>query len=425
MNLKHRTTLGILFLFLTSNIALKAQNNFFNNDRVTTSFSAQFWLRNTDMNPGTVINGEEVIRKTDLSIRRLRMSMGVDITDELYAYMLLGGNNYNSRNIKSFPFGILDLYAEYRPSEYFQFGVGKSSFQGLSRWNVRSSSSSMTLDAPIFTLTTLNRSDDLGRNLGVWFKGQVKKFDYRLVLNQPFYVESTAKNGVDFALNNPNIKWSTYVKYMFLDSESNNSAYSIGSYLSSKKVLNIGGGYMGQKDAMQNSVDGVAQEYYDMKHWAVDLYYDSPIRNGSDQSITAYLGYFSYDYGPDYIRNVAVDNIATSSNENISFNGSGNGFPMMGTGDTFFLQFGYAFPVKIDGKNRPVQPNIAIQHSKWDKLDDPMIVYDLGVNLYLNGKKNKLTLGYQYRPIFYEGENGEITQEDYKGMTVLQYQIGF
>ncbi|MGB0837298.1 MAG: porin [Flavobacteriaceae bacterium] len=424
MNLKKTVAFSLLCI-LCNQGRMNAQKNFFNNDKVTTSFYAQFWLRNTDMNPGTVINGEEVSRKTDLSIRRLRMSMGVDITDKLYAYMILGGNSYNTKNDKTFPFGILDLYTEYRASEYFQIGVGKSGFQGLSRWNIRSASTLMALDAPLFTLNTVNKNDDLGRSLGVWMKGQAAKFDYRLVLNQPFQVTKTSENGVDFATNNPKLKWSTYVKYMFLDSESNKSAYSAGSYLSAKKVLNLGGGYMAQKDAMQNSVNGVAQEYYDMKHWAVDLYYNSPLRHGSDQSITTYFGYFSYDYGPDYIRNVAADNIATSSTADASFNGSGDGFPMMGTGDTFFLQFGYAFPVKIDGKNRPVQPNIAIQHSKWEKLDDPMIVYDLGVNLYLNGKKSKLTLGYQYRPIFYEGENGEITQEDYKGMTVLQYQIGF
>jgi hypothetical protein len=44
------------------------------------------------------------------------------------------------------------------------------------------------------------------------------------------------------------------------------------------------------------------------------------------------------------------------------------------------------------------QPNIAIQYSDFEGLNEAMVVFDLGVNLFL--KDNKLTLNYQNRPVY-------------------------
>jgi hypothetical protein len=86
------------------------------------------------------------------------------------------------------------------------------------------------------------------------------------------------------------------------------------------------------------------------------------------------------------------------------------------------MQFGYAFEMtKILGQNTIIQPNIAIQHSDWDALEESMTVYDFTVNFMLNGKhSNKISLGYQYRPLF---DAVTLKQTDAKGMAVLQYQI--
>ena len=51
-----------------------------------------------------------------------------------------------------------------------------------------------------------------------------------------------------------------------------------------------------------------------------------------------------------------------------------------------------------------------------------MIVYDLGVNYFIKGHSNKLSLGYQNRPVF-QYSNNQLKVDERKGMLVLQYQI--
>ncbi len=80
---------------------------------------------------------------------------------------------------------ILDYYAEYKISDALEIGMGESAWGGQSRLNVASTTSLMSLDAPIFALSTINKNDDLGRNLGIWAKGQVGKVDYVLAIKEP------------------------------------------------------------------------------------------------------------------------------------------------------------------------------------------------------------------------------------------------
>jgi hypothetical protein len=43
--------------------------------------------------------------------------------------------------------------------------------------------------------------------------------------------------------------------------------------------------------------------------------------------------------------------------------------------------------------------NVAIQYSDFEGLNEAMVVFDLGVNLFFKGHANKLTLNYQNRPV--------------------------
>ncbi|QQY83540.1 porin [Tamlana sp. s12] len=380
---------------------------------------AQIWLRYSDLNNGSLINNEPTSSFTDVSIRRIRIPISAQITPRVYAVAMFGDNNYNLRH-NTAGIRILDFYVEYSFSKYLEVGMGKSGWQGLSRWNIRSSNSLMGLDSPLFPLNTVEKNDDLGRQFGVWFKGQAGHFDYRFSLNQPKEITTTPNGKVDFANNKPRWKTSSYVKYQFFENESNKSAYHAGTYLANKKVFNVGAGFQYQEKAFS---DGDTQDplttFYDMKHWAIDSFINLPLEH--EQAITAYLGYYDFDYGKDYVRNLGADNI-TSDVENGDFNGPGIAFPMMGTGSTWYMQFGYAFKAKnVFHSPVIIQPNVAIQHANWDALADPMTVYDFTVNFLINGShSNKISLGYQSRPIF---DVVSLTNIDHKGMAVLQYQI--
>jgi hypothetical protein len=379
---------------------------------------AQMWMRYSDLNEGSLIQNEPTSEFYDISIRRLRIPIYSQITPKIFLYSILGGNNFNFKT-KDISLEILDLYAEYSFAKFFEVGFGKSGWQGLSRWNIRSNKTLMGLDSPLFTLNSVEKNDDIGRLFGAWIKGQAGKFDYRLAFNRPFLVSVIPNGEVNFANNKPRVKTSTYVKYQFFDHESNKSAYQVGTYVQNKKVFNIGIGYQFQSKAMSDGDARIAAtNFYDMEHWAVDSFLNLPLSN--DDAITAYLGYYDYDFGKNYIRNVGANNPTTGGGSD--FNGAGVAFPMIGTGKTWYMQFGYAFKeTKILGDSYVIQPNMAIQTSNWDALNSQMTVYDFTVNFLMNGShSNKVSIGYQHRPIF---DAQTITKRGNKGMAVLQYQV--
>lgn len=386
---------------------------------IKASVRMQLWARYFDTNPGTTINGENAAQVFDISVRRLRMGISAQLSPKLYVYSLFGGNNINVTTEKDFQFKVLDLFAEYEFSTALSVGMGKSGWDGLNRWNVRSSKSLMAIDAPLFSLLTVNKNDDGARGLGIWSKGQIGKFDYVLSFKDPIQFGVDSKEGkVDYAKNKPRKRTSGYVKYEFLDNESNKSPYSggAGTYIGTKNILNLGAGFMNQPKMTSQLVNGL-EKFYDFKNWAIDLFYDAPLNKEKGTAITSYIGYNNNDFGPNYIRNVGSNDITSGGT---SFNGSGNDFPMMGTGNTVFFQFGYLLPKAKN--NIRLQPNIAIQYSDFDALDDKMVVYDLGINFYFKGHDNKLSLGYQNRPVF-QNLNNQLKVDERKGMIVLQYQI--
>lgn len=406
----------LLIIVIASPLYVISQEN--EKPKIDWNITSQIWFRYSDLNEGSVIYNDPAKEFLDISIRRLRIPVSSQLTPKVFAYAIFGGNNYGFKN-ETFPLGILDLYVEYKFEKFLEVGIGKSGWQGLNRWNIRSNKTLMGLDSPLFTLNTVEKNDDLGRLFGVWLKGQAGKFDYRLAFNRPFAVINIPNGEVNFANSKPRVKTSTYVKYQIFEHESNKSAYHTGTYLQTKKVFNFGAGYQFQSQAMSDGDAALSStNFYDMEHWAVDSFLNLPLSNGD--AITAYLGYYDYGFGENYIRNVGANNPTTGGGTD--FNGPGVAFPMIGTGTSWYMQFGYAFKQTMF-LNEPViiQPNIAIQHSDWDALNDKMTVFDFTTNFLIDGSHgNKISLGYQYRPIF---DATTIKQKDYKGMAVLQYQI--
>jgi hypothetical protein len=106
-----------------------------------------------------------------------------------------------------------------------------------------------------------------------------------------------------------------------------------------------------------------------------------------------------------------------------SFNGSGDAFPMIGTGTTTYLQLGYLFPKELLKEWGTLQPFVTSQFADWDRLNDNMMMYEYGMNWLINGNATKLSLHYQSRPVFDTMNQGTIEQTDRKGMLVMQFQI--
>ncbi|KAF2519882.1 hypothetical protein E0W68_01240 [Flavobacterium salilacus subsp. salilacus] len=391
------------------------------------TFLTQAWLRNMQYNPGTTINDVERSSGTDIGIRRYRIQMYGQLTDRVFAYGQFGENNFNAISDRKAGFFVHDAYGEYAiDKEKLSMGMGLSAWSGLSRFSSPSVGSILGIDAPLFLQSTNDVTDQFLRKLSVFAKGKLGRLDYRLALAQPMDItKSSNYNPVisediaGFSSNPPEMQWNGYFQYQFKDKESNMTPYNAGTYHGKKKVFNIGAGFIYQKDAMWhlNTVNDTIMS--NMVHLAADVFYDAPTGTNGE-AVSIYGNVTHYDFGKNYLRNAAVMNPANGSNNPDVLNGSGNGFPMYGTGTIFYAQAGYKFKDNLIGKTT-LLPYASLQHADYEGLNDPMDFFDVGVNWLLEGHTSKFTVAYQSRPVY--DSMGDKT--DRRGAVVAQYQVYF
>ncbi len=390
----------------------------------------QVWGRYTDLNPGSRRkNGGEIESSvTDFTIRRLRGSMNIQATEHAMGFLQIGFNNWNSEYHDDADIELLDAFVQYKFSDAFSVGGGKSIWTGFSRYSAPPANQLLTLDLVFAAIPTLNLTDETLRNYGVWVKGQVSGLDYRIIVFDPEDVGDrnpgenksvlTDNGSEDYGV-------STYVKWQFFDKESNHMPTSPATYLGKKKVLNIGVGYEFRPDAVEHLEQGESV-FGDLKLWAIDVFADIPLARDKRTAVTVYAAFFDYDAGPNALRNLGVNNPAKFVDPaQASFNGPGNAYPLTGTGQTIYLQAGYLFrPMGRGGQLGQLQPFFDFQSSDFDHLDEQMNAWSVGVNWLIRGMESKLSLGYQNRPVFFS--NGTRVEEgERKGMSVLQYQHWF
>ena len=396
--------------------------------------SMQIWARYTDLNPGSSISENGAVQSgiADVSIRRFRASMDAQLTGRTMGYIQIGLNNLNYRSSRGTPVELLDIYAEYKASDAFSFGGGKSLWHGVSRYSSPSTTRMLTLDLPLVALPTINITDDLLRHVGVWAKGRISRLEYRAALFTPFTVEGSTSfdpdpeegvakftdDGLDHALGS-----SAYLKWQFYEKESNRLPFAPGTYLGQKKVLNIGVGYEIQTNRTVH-LELDEPVFNDLKLWAVDAFADLPVNREKRTAVTIYAAVFNYDFGPDYIRNVGANNPAGGLDpDQAAFNGAGNAYPILGTGRTMYVQAGFLFPPMGHGGGLgQLQPFADFQSSDFERLDDRMNAWSAGINWLFRGHDSKATLGLQSRPIYFQ-EGDRIEVHEHKSMIVLQYQL--
>jgi hypothetical protein len=398
----------------------------------------QTWVRYNDNNPGSTVNGFAQKNAFDIGIRRFRMQLFGQITKKVFFYSQFGINNFNSLSPRKQGAFLHDLTGEYALLEkHLSLGTGLSGWSGLSRYASPSIAATLMYDAPLFEQTTNDVTDQFLRKLSIYAKGKLSRLDYRLAVSKPLPVQ-TSINPIDttlsqfstFAPNPPKLQYQGYFNWQFLDQESNLTPYFQGTYLGKKRVFNIGAGAIYQPEAMRHAGDSGQKIFSSMSLLAIDVFFDSYINKEKQNAITLYGGYFNFDFGPKYIRNSGVMNVANGSANNPikKISGFGNAFPMYGTGNVLYLQGGYLFKKDLLGKVGTLQPVADVTVANYKGLNMPMVVYDFGVNLLFHGHNSKLSLNYQSRPVFSQdaitGIGNEIKSAR-KGMGILQYQIFF
>ncbi len=408
----------------------------------------QIWARTIDNNPGTLVNGTPSDNTIDISARRIRILAYSQISPRYMVVLHFGVNNQSfvqggaSASTGTGGYGagkkpqmfFHDAYSEYaiklatkESPNTLSIGAGLHYFNGISRMSSASTLNFLAVDAPIFNWPLIENSDQFARLFGIYAKGKLGKFDYRFNINKPFatnLVPTNASNATNAIAvdNNGDSRLSKggYVMYQFLDQESNLLPYTVGTYVGTKRVFNLGAGFYNSPEGTLSQTNGVKSKH-DMNSFAVDAFLDMPIGDKKkNMAITAYSAIYLNDFGPNYLRNAGIMNPGTidpAFTGTKALAGAGNARPLVGTGSIWYTQAGLLLPKNSDSPKLRIQPFIAYTLKQLNALPAAGSYFDIGSNFYVDGHNSKITLQYSSRPIYSSKDN----ISDYKGEFVIQF----
>jgi hypothetical protein len=422
---------------------------------IKATFLNQVWLRYNSSNEGSTALGESKTETVDIGLRRTRIQLFGQLTDHVGFYFQFGQNNFNylsgnggipdnnspyvNRKTQFFIHDALGEYKIKKGSDLLYLGGGLTITNGLSRFSQPSIGTIMSMDVPVFAQATVDQTDLFSRKLSLYARGQLGRLDYRLVMSDPFPVNTngtvaapaaapTSTNAA-FAQVGHHKQYQGFFMWNFFDKEAHVTPYMTGTYLGKKKVLNLEAGFITQRNATW-ALDGASTKYYDMNLWSVALFYDTPLNKEKGTALNAYVGYFNTDYGQGYLRYNGIMNPANGNTNPLSaqlnLNNQGNAFPMFGTGSVLYTQVGYLLKKDFLGEgNGTLMPYASLQSASYDRLNAQMTVWDAGVNWFIKGHTSKLTLDYQERPTYTPQGSNLIRDSGRKGQLTLQYQYFF
>jgi hypothetical protein len=415
---------------------------------VKVTFTNQAWFRLNDNNPGTTVLGDPKSNTFDIGLRRTRIQLFGQITDRIFFYTQYGMNNFNkisaspaynttgtpsNRKVAAFFHDALGEYEIQRKGTSFvRFGGGLTIVNGLSRFSQPSIVTIMTMDVPVFAQATVDQTDQFGRKLSVYSRGQIGKLNYRVAVADPFAIESNGAAPLALGVNSVfsqrknHKQFEALLIYNIFDTEDNTTpGYMTGTYLGKRKILNIEAGINSRKNATWRK-EAIDTLYSNMNLWSVAAYMDMPVNKDKGTTVSAYLGYFNTDYGRGYLRYNGIMNPATGTTQPIAGVGGtqGNAYPMFGTGSVIYAQAGYKFEDGLLGSQGTLMPFVSLQHADYERLKDGMNVFNLGLNWLIKGNNGKMTLNYESRPVYRAGAvASELVKFDRKGAITLQYQV--
>jgi len=407
----------------------------------------QFWARYTENNSNTTNATEELsYDQVDFGIRRSRVLLVAQLNPRFLIITQLGINvqttiSGGAPNDPTGPgkkplFFVHDALVEYKINKYANFGGGLHYVNGISRQTSFAAFSLLTLDVPGTQWPVIDAIDQTGRGLGMYLRGRVKSFDYKISVNDAFRsnltsTPATLTTGV--AQFNPRARGLVYQGYFdweFLDKEANLVPFQVGCYLGARRVLNLGAGFLFYKDGMYtrtannpttlpSNVWTIPYERQNTSTFAADLFYDTPVDTAQQTAFTLYAAAYRYNMGPNFVRYGGTMNPGTGTNAL-----RGNAVPVLGTGDAQTIQTGFLLPKKLLGPKVRLQPYADYIHGRYDgirtsdgALKDVHVV-DGGVNVLLDGHQAKITLNYRARPDF-----TNVNDVKYRPEATMQLQV--
>ncbi|MEM6723298.1 MAG: porin [Bacteroidota bacterium] len=364
----------------------------------------QFWLASNNLSE------DDSKFQVTPSLRRSRVLAYAQISPRFLILTHFGLNSLSPSNLTSLgnngdspQMFLHDVWGEFKLHDYIYVGGGLHYWKGMTRLANQSTLNFMTLDQsrPFVSWHSLGVTDQFARHLGVYLKGQIDKFDYRLAINSP--LRNTLGEGRNFGTGETNLTYTGvsqpdsdgnptgntviegYFRYNFFDKESTKLPYQVGTYLGKKTVFGVGAGFFFHPNGMYNESTG---NHSSVQHFAVDAFLDMPTGDGG--AVNAYAALMLFDYGDNYVSRWA------------------------GTGTAAYGQVGYFV------KKAKIMPYVAYQLGDYDGFADPISALDIGLNYFVNGHHAKVTL--EYHRINGDIREGAIpTQDD--ALSQIRFQV--
>lgn len=394
------------------------------------TFLAQTWARYSELNPGSTVDGFDAgSSRSDIGIRRVRIQAYGQLTDKIFFYTQFGQNNFSFMQPRHTGAFFHDIVTEYKVVSQLQIGGGLTGWGGMSRFSAPAVASILGLDAPLYQQATNGVNDQFVRKLSVYAKGEFGKLQYRVAVSNPLTTKNSlvaipAINSVsNFNVEPPKLQTSGYLVWQFMDKESMVVPYLPGTYYGKKKVVNIGAGWVDQKDAMWHLNEAGDTTRSRMTLLGLDVFAEFPLSEAGN-TFSAYAAVNHFDFGPNYIRMLGVMNPTNGVNSSSTLNGSGVAFPMIGTGEIVYAQIAYKLKDNLFKNNGTLQFYGASQFGQFEALSDPAVMLECAVNWLIHGNGfGKVSLGLQNRPIFELTSGSQANEASRKNMLILQYQI--
>jgi len=348
----------------------------------------QFWLQTNNLRSdqnnlriSPVIRRARVLAFAQVSPRFLVLTHFGMNSETAVGMDPLGENN----NVSLF---FHDIWGEYKLHDNHFVGMGVHYWNGLSRLTNQSTLNFMTLDAPIFNWAQLGLSDQFARHLGVYAHGSIGKLHYRVSVNDALQntldVTRAEPSGnraiyagrqVAFSegLDQNRLVTQGYFHVELGDAESTKLPYFVGTFLGTKSVFNVGGGFFHHKGGTVSGTGSDSYEYHDVIHYAFDAFYDAPVGN-SGMAINALLTYYNFNFGPNYVKSAA------------------NPAGTVATGDVMYGQFGLLLPG--EGPHNRFMPYVTYANGNPEAFEDNSTITKIGLNYFMNAHHSKLTLEY-------------------------------
>lgn len=345
--------------------------------------------------------------QTDFTLRRSRVLMYAQVNERFLILTHFGVNRLNAANMgvasptsvggQNGQFFMHDAWGEYSiVKNKLHVGAGLHYWNGVSRLSNQSTLRLLTLDAPGFNWFHIGTSGQLARHLGMYAKGRLGKFDYRLAFNDALVNPKKARIFVDLPnasyygnqigsdVASPQGKVLTgYFNYQFLDAESNRLPSFSGTYLGAKRVFNVGGGFYSHFNAIGIN-DGEGNQIArkdDALTLGFDVIYDAPV-GSKNAALTLYGVLYHHNWGVN------------------TYGGVGGS----GSGNIAYGQAGYLLPTSNPDMPR-VQPYVSFATKDLNAFSEPLYETNIGTNLFFFGHNSKLTIEYRRRksPLFNDG----------------------